>query len=143
KKEGAPGAHDDDQMKQDAGSMDMSLEEHAKMSGEKGKQEMNGTEGLKGMRGTQKEEMKEEEPSEFVVAVSRQQQMGVTYAVATNKPLQLSVRTVGIVAFDRLRHWDMVTRVDGYVDKLFVSSKGELVEKGQAVVTIYSPDLLT
>src|SRR5438552_922394 len=82
-------------------------------------------------------------PTDFSVPVARQQQIGVTYAVATNKPLQLSVRTVGIVAFDRVRHWDMVTRVDGYVDKLFVSSKGELVEKGQAVVTIYSPDLLT
>jgi Cu(I)/Ag(I) efflux system membrane fusion protein len=47
------------------------------------------------------------------------------------------------VAFDRVRHWDIVTRVDGYVDKLFVASKGELVEKGKPVVTIYSPDLLT
>ncbi len=121
---------------------------HAQAGG-KGKQDMKGMKGMEGMKdmkgmpGMQKEEMKEEEPSEFVVAVSRQQQIGVTYAVATNKPLQLSVRTVGIVAFDRVRHWDMVTRVDGYVEKLFVSSKGELVEKGQAVVTIYSPDLLT
>src|SRR5260370_39500473 len=78
-----------------------------------------------------------------MVAVPRQQQIGVTYAVATNKALQLSVRTVGIVAFDRVRHWDIVTRVDGYVDKLFVSSKGELIEKAQPMVTIYSPDLLT
>jgi len=149
KKKGAPAEHDPGQMKGDARSMGMSPEEHAKMSGGKGKQDMKGMKGMEGMKdmkgmpGMQKEEMKEEEPSEFVVAVSRQQQIGVTYAVATNKPLQLSVRTVGIVAFDRLRHWDMVTRVDGYVDKLFVSSKGELVEKGQAVVTIYSPDLLT
>src|SRR5436305_1084847 len=44
KKKGAPAAHDHDQMKQDAGSMGMSLEEHAKMSGEKGKQEMKGME---------------------------------------------------------------------------------------------------
>src|SRR6266566_5289467 len=152
KKKGAPAEHDHGQTKGNAKSMDMSPEEHAKMSGGKGKQDMKGMEGMKdmkgmegmkGMPGMQKEEMKEEEPSEFMVAVSRQQQIGVTYAVATNKPLQLSVRTVGIVAFDRVRHWDIVTRVDGYVDRLFVSSKGELVEKGQPVVTIYSPDLLT
>jgi Cu(I)/Ag(I) efflux system membrane fusion protein len=61
----------------------------------------------------------------------------------SNKPLRLSVRTVGTVAFDRTRHWNIVTRVDGYVDKLFVASAGELVEKGGPVVTIYSPDLLT
>src|SRR6266852_1189230 len=129
--------------------MDRSPEEHAKMSGRKDKQDMKGMPGMggmknmKGMPGLQKEEMKQEEPGEFMVPVSRQQQIGVTYAVATNKPLQLSVRTVGIVAYDRARHWDIVTRVDGYVDKVFVSSKGELVEKGQPVVTIYSPDLLT
>src|SRR6266567_4335218 len=149
KKKGAPAEHDPGQMKGDARSMGMSPEEHAKMSGGKDKQDMKGMQGMAGMKdmqglpGMQKEEMKEEEPSEFMVAVSRQQQIGVTYAVATNKPLQLSVRTVGIVAFDRVRHWDIVTRVDGYVEKLLVSSKGELVEKGQAVVTIYSPDLLT
>src|SRR6266849_6401445 len=149
KKKGAPADHDHGQMKGDAKSMGMSPEEHAKMSGGKDKQDMKGMQGMggmkdmKGMPGMQKEEMKEDEPSEFMVPVSRQQQIGVTYAVATNKPLQLSVRTVGIVAFDRVRHWDIVTRVDGYVDKLFVSSKGELVEKGQPVVTIYSPDLLT
>ena len=149
KKKGAPAEHDHGQMKGDAKSMGMSPEEHAKMSGGKDKQDMKGMQGMggmkdmKGMPGMQKEEMKEEEPGEFMVPVSRQQQIGVTYAVATNKPLQLSVRTVGIVAFDRVRHWDIVTRVDGYVDKLFVSSKGELVEKGQPVVTIYSPDLLT
>jgi len=161
KKKGAPAEHEHGQQKGDAKSMAMSPEEHAKMSGGKDKQEMKGKqdmkgmkgmegmkdmkgmEGMKGMPGMQKEAMKEEEPSEFMVAVSRQQQIGVTYAVVTNKPLQLSVRTVGIVAFDRVRHWDIVTRVDGYVEKLFVSSKGELVEKGLPVVTIYSPDLLT
>jgi RND family efflux transporter MFP subunit len=118
-----------------ANRTDTSEEEH--------KPEVKGMDGITGMPGMQKEEMKEEEPGEFTVAPSRQQQIGVTYAVATNKPLQLSIRTVGIVAFDRVRHWDIVTRVEGYVDKLSVASKGELVEKGQPVVTIYSPDLLT
>src|SRR5262249_49867738 len=109
--------------------MGMSPEEHAKMNGGKGEREMGGMEGMKGMGGMkgmpgmQKEEMKGEEPSEFMVAVSRQQQIGVTYSVTTKKPLQLSIRTVGTVTFDRLRHWDIVTRVDGYLDKLFVSSK--------------------
>ncbi len=143
KKKGAPAEHDHGQAKGDAKSMGMSPEEHAKMSARKGNQDKGGMEGMKGMPGMQKEEMKQEEPGEFMVAVSRQQQIGVTYTLVTNKPLQLSLRTVGTVTFDRIRHWDIVTRVDGYVDKLFVSSKGELVEKGKPVVTVYSPDLLT
>lgn len=82
-------------------------------------------------------------PTEFVVPVQRMQEIGVTFATVKAQPLPLSLRTVGVVAYDKLRHWDIVTRVEGYVDKLFVASKGELVEKGQPLVTIYSPDLLT
>jgi len=77
KKKGAPAEHDHGQMKGDDKSMGMSPEEHATMSGGKGKQDMKGMKGMEGMKdmkgmpGMQKEEMKEDEPSEFVVAVSR------------------------------------------------------------------------
>jgi len=36
-----------------------------------------------------------------------------------------------------------VARVEGYIQKLFVFSRGELVEKDAPLVTLYSPDLLT
>jgi len=82
-------------------------------------------------------------PSEFSVPFERQQQIGVTYAEITKKPFTHTVRAVGTVAYDKQRHWDYVTRVEGYVEKLFVFSRGEAVEKNAPVLTIYSPDLLT
>jgi membrane fusion protein, copper/silver efflux system len=85
----------------------------------------------------------EEKPSEFSVPVERQQQIGVTYETVTNQPFTHTVRAVGMVAFDKQRHWDYVTRVEGYVQKLFVFSRGELVEKNAPLLTLYSPDLLT
>ena len=84
-----------------------------------------------------------EQPTEFTVPVERQQQIGVTYAEITKKPFTHTVRAVGTVAYDKQRHWDYVTRVEGYVEKLFVFSRGEAVEKNAPVLTIYSPDLLT
>jgi Cu(I)/Ag(I) efflux system membrane fusion protein len=48
-----------------------------------------------------------------------------------------------MVAYDKERHWDYVARVEGYVQKLFVFSRGELVQKNAPLLTIYSPDLLT
>ena len=48
-----------------------------------------------------------------------------------------------MAAYDKQRHWDYVARVEGYVDKLFVFSRGETVEKNAPLLTIYSPDLLT
>ncbi len=80
---------------------------------------------------------------EFTVPISRQQMIGVTYATVEKRPLQKQIRTVGIVAYDKQRHWDYVSRVEGYVQKLFVSSRGELVEKNSPLLTIYSPELLT
>jgi membrane fusion protein, copper/silver efflux system len=85
----------------------------------------------------------DEAPSEFTVPVNRQQQIGVTYATVKKGPLRLALRTVGVVAYDKQRHWNFVSRVDGYIQKLYVSSRGELVEKDQPLLTIYSPDLLT
>jgi len=84
-----------------------------------------------------------EQPTEFAVPVERQQQIGVTYGAIEKHPLSLTIRAVGTVAYDKQRHWDYVSRVDGYIQKLSVFSRGELVEKDAPVLTLYSPDLLT
>ncbi len=82
-------------------------------------------------------------PHEFSVPVERQQQIGVTYAAVTRERLSREVRAVGVVTPDKARHWEFVARVDGYVQTLHVTSPGELVEKDQPLLTLYSPDLLT
>lgn len=96
---------------------------------------------LENSQGTQ--ETKEEKPTEFMVPVERQQMIGVTYAKVERKPLHHTVRSVGMVSVDKQKHWDAVARVDGYIDRLFVSSPGQIVEKNQPLLSIYSPDILT
>jgi len=83
------------------------------------------------------------ELSEFTVPVERQQQIGVTYAVVERRPLQHTIRAVGMVEPDSTRRWSFVARVAGYIEKLFVTSPGEIVEKDVPLLSIYSPDLLT
>ncbi|MEP6668478.1 MAG: efflux RND transporter periplasmic adaptor subunit [Chthoniobacter sp.] len=79
--------------------------------------------------------------NEFSVPVERQQQIGVTYATAERKPLHHVIRSVGLVVPDRTRRQEFVARVEGYVQKLYVTSPGEPVEEGQPLLTIYSPEL--
>jgi Cu(I)/Ag(I) efflux system membrane fusion protein len=81
--------------------------------------------------------------SEFVVSPQRQQLIGVTYATVGKKVLQRKIRAAGVVTNDKQRHWDYVARVEGYVQKLGVFSRGETVTNGQAILNLYSPDLLT
>ncbi|MFN2477416.1 MAG: efflux RND transporter periplasmic adaptor subunit [Chthoniobacterales bacterium] len=83
------------------------------------------------------------ESHEFSVPVERQQQIGVTYATADRRPLQHTIRAVGMVEPDSTRRWSFVARVAGYIEKLFVTSPGEIVEKNAPLLSIYSPDLLT
>jgi Cu(I)/Ag(I) efflux system membrane fusion protein len=79
--------------------------------------------------------------TEFTVPVERQQQIGVTYAAVTKRPIQLSIRSVGMLEPDTSKMFDYVARVDGYVQELKVSSPGQQVSQGQPLMTIYSPDL--
>src|SRR5262245_25786546 len=80
-------------------------------------------------------------PGEFSVPVERQQQIGVTYASAERRPIQLSIRSVGVLEPDQAKIFEYVARVDGYIQELKVTSPGEQVNAGEALVTIYSPDL--
>src|SRR5258707_9969702 len=103
--------------------------------------EMQGMPGMPGMKGGA--ETKAPQTSEFIVPVERQQQIGVTYAKVERKPLTHTIRSVGAIVPDRGRNSQFVSRVDGYVQKLHVTSPGEIVEKDAPLLSIYSPDLLT
>jgi len=106
--------------------------------------EMKGMAGMPGMPGTKGgAETKAPQTSEFVVPVERQQQIGVRWAKAERKPLRHTIRSVGVIVPDRSRNWQFVSRVDGYVQKLNVTSPGQVVDKDAPLLSIYSPDLLT
>ena len=106
--------------------------------------ETQGMAGMPGMPGMKQGEMNAgEKPSEFVVPVERQQQIGVRYAKVERKPLRHTIRSVGMIVPDRSRNWQFVSRVDGYVQKLDVTSPGQVVDKDAPLLSIYSPDLLT
>jgi len=100
--------------------------------------------GMPGMPGMKEGQMKGgEKPSEFVVPVERQQQIGVRYAKVERKPLRHTIRAVGLIVPDKTRNWQFVSRVDGYVQKLQVTGPGEVVDKNAPLMSIYSPDLLS
>jgi Cu(I)/Ag(I) efflux system membrane fusion protein len=80
---------------------------------------------------------------DFDVPIERQQQFGVSYAQVKRQRLVRTVRTVGLVTADKGRQWMYVPRTDGYVQKLYITSPGQFVEKGQDLLQVYSPDLAT
>jgi Cu(I)/Ag(I) efflux system membrane fusion protein len=68
--------------------------------------------------------------------------IGVTFTVVERGPLTRAVRTVGQVVPAEPNLADVTTKIDGFVDKLFVNATGITVRRGQALLTIYSPMLV-
>ena len=73
----------------------------------------------------------------------RQQLIGVRLAPVTREPMAAMVRTTGVVRYDETRLADVNVKLEGWIRDLHVDFTGQLVQKGQPVFTLYSPDLLT
>ena len=72
----------------------------------------------------------------------KQQLIGVKYGMPSLASSVKAIRAVGKVVPDEQRVAHVHTRVDGWIDKVFVDFTGKIVGKGQALLTLYSPDLL-
>lgn len=68
--------------------------------------------------------------------------LGVRTAVAENKVLHMSIKTVGFVKYDEDQLVNIHPRVSGWVEKLYVKAAGNPVKKGQPLYDIYSPELV-
>jgi multidrug efflux pump subunit AcrA (membrane-fusion protein) len=67
---------------------------------------------------------------------------GIQTAVARRGALARAIRTVGEVKADEARVHLVQSRVSGWVERLFVGSRGQAVRRGQPLLSLYSPELL-
>lgn len=72
----------------------------------------------------------------------KQQLIGVTFGAVTPGAGVHSFRSVGKVMMDETRFSKVQTRIDGWIEKVFVDFTGKFVEKGQPLLTMYSPEML-
>ncbi len=77
------------------------------------------------------------------VSPDRMQTLGVKSAAATMKGLDTTVRAVGKVDIDERAIRDVAPRFNGWIERLYVSATGDPVKKGQALFTVYSPELVS
>lgn len=76
------------------------------------------------------------------ITPEKQQLIGVKYGQVERSGGSRTIRAVGKVAFDETRIQHIHTKVEGWIDQVFVDYTGQLVNKGQALMTVYSPDML-
>jgi membrane fusion protein, copper/silver efflux system len=71
------------------------------------------------------------------------QNMGVRTEVIQRRDLQSEIRTSGKVKVDESKLTIINARVMGYVEKLRVNTTGQSIRKGQSLLELYSPDLVS
>ncbi len=71
----------------------------------------------------------------------QRQLINIRTAAVEEGPVSQTLRAVGSVVPDETKTGAVNSRVMGWVEKLNVDTTGELVEKGQTLMAIYSPDL--
>ena len=67
---------------------------------------------------------------------------GVVYTTVRRQALSRTIRTVGRIEVPEPNVVDITPKIDGFVEELFVNSTGEAVERGQPLLTLYSPLLV-
>jgi Cu(I)/Ag(I) efflux system membrane fusion protein/cobalt-zinc-cadmium efflux system membrane fusion protein len=72
-----------------------------------------------------------------------QQNMGVRVAAAEKGPLTSTIRTYGHITYDETRKSQINPKFSGWLEKVYVDFTGQMVEKGDPLFDIYSPDLIT
>lgn len=83
------------------------------------------------------------EKGEVFISPQKQQLIGVQTAKVGFVRLQKEILAKGIVDYNEQRVFNVNTKFEGWIEKLFVNYTGKLVNKGDALFTIYSPELVS
>ena len=77
------------------------------------------------------------------VSPGKLQRTGVRTSVAVLKPMAMTVRAPGIVALDERRVSVISLRADAFIEEVEYVTTGSIVEAGEPLAMLYSPDIVS
>lgn len=88
-------------------------------------------------------EGEDDDGSTVKISLAKVQRLGVRTEPASLRALTRSVRAVGTVQPDERRQTVVTTKFEGWIEKLYVNATGQSVRRGQALMDVYAPELVT
>jgi membrane fusion protein, copper/silver efflux system len=82
-------------------------------------------------------------PGSVMISASKQQLIGVRTTEAKRETLVREVHTTGQIIADETKIAHVHVKINGFIEQVFVDYIGQLVQKGQPLFTLYSPDLVS
>jgi Cu(I)/Ag(I) efflux system membrane fusion protein len=83
------------------------------------------------------------EAGEVKIDPTTVQNMGVTTEIVTTRDLKKEIRVSGTIDLNETAISIVNTKIMGWIEKLYIDYTGQAVKKGQPLLTIYSPDLVS
>lgn len=77
------------------------------------------------------------------ISVEKVQRLGVRTEAAALREIVRTVRAVSTVQADERRLHTVAPRFEGWIERLHVNTTGQAVRKGDALMDVYSPELIT
>jgi Cu(I)/Ag(I) efflux system membrane fusion protein len=78
----------------------------------------------------------------ITVSADQKRLLGITFGTVEQRPITREIRTSARIVPDETRLYRVTTKIEGYVDELFVNVTGQEVKKGQPLLSVYSPELV-
>ena len=85
----------------------------------------------------------QEVKSTFSVNPERQQLIGIKTEPVMMRTLDKDIRTVGMIEIEETNIEHIHTKIEGWIDKVFVDYTWQYVRKGDPLFSIYSPELVS
>jgi RND family efflux transporter MFP subunit len=87
--------------------------------------------------------MVEISPESIFVSPERQQISGIRFGQVNVQNMEKVIQTVGKLEFDEKKITAVSSKIGGWIEDLYVDYTGKLVRKGQPLLSLYSPDLVS
>jgi Cu(I)/Ag(I) efflux system membrane fusion protein/cobalt-zinc-cadmium efflux system membrane fusion protein len=83
--------------------------------------------------------------SEGMVSINPviQQNMNVRTAKVMKKEFFTTINAFGNITYDERKLYNVNPKISGWIDRLYVDYTGKMVQKGQPLFALYSPELVT
>jgi multidrug efflux pump subunit AcrA (membrane-fusion protein) len=82
-------------------------------------------------------------PGTVQISPQKQQLIGVQYGEAIQGPLWKTLRTVGKLTYDETKLARINPKIEGWIEKVYADFTGQWVKKGEPLISIYSPELVS
>jgi Cu(I)/Ag(I) efflux system membrane fusion protein len=77
------------------------------------------------------------------ISLDKVQKLGVKTEQVSSRVLSKTVSAVGQFQVDERRQQTVTTKFEGYIEKLYVNATGQPVGRGQPLMEVYSPELVS